>query len=126
MILACIHTGQTANKGWGVFTSEHIEADTIIELSPVILMSGDERALIDQTRLYNYIFEWENNQCCMAMGLIPVYNHACPSNCEYFQDYENGTIYIKTVRAIEADEELTINYNGDWDNANEVWFEVAE
>lgn len=126
MILACIHTAQTANKGWGVFTSEQIEADTVIELSPVILMSKDERTLIDQTRLYNYIFEWEHNQCCMAMGLIPVYNHACPSNCEYFQDYESGTIYIKTVRDIEADEELTINYNGDWDNTNEVWFEVAE
>ena len=62
----------------------------------------------------------------MAMGLIPIYNHASPSNCEYFQDYEDKSIFIKTVRDIEAHEELTINYNGDWDNEKEVWFEVCE
>jgi SET domain-containing protein len=62
----------------------------------------------------------------MALGLIPVYNHACPSNCEYFQDYEEGIIYIKTVKAIQAGDELFINYNGDFDNEKPVWFPVSE
>ena len=74
--------------------------------------------------MYNYIFDWEHNAACMAMGNIPIYNHACPSNCEYFQDYENNTIYIKTVRTIKAMEELTINYQGDFDNKTPVWFEA--
>ena len=119
-----IFVAKTEHKGWGVFTKSNIAADTVVEISPVVVMTQDERKLIDQTILYNYIFEWDNEQCCMAMGLIPIYNHAYSSNCEYFQDYDEGTIFIKTVRDIKAGEELCINYNGDWDNNKEVWFEV--
>jgi SET domain-containing protein len=39
-------------------------------------------------------------------------------------DFEEETIFVKTVRAIEKGEELTINYNGDWDDETKVWFEV--
>lgn len=124
MILPCLYTGKTSKKGWGVFSSEAIPADTIIEISPVIVMTSEEKNLLDQTILFNYIFDWEADQCCMAMGLVPIYNHAYASNCEYFQDYQEGTIFIKTVRNIEASEELTINYNGDWNNEKKVWFEV--
>lgn len=61
----------------------------------------------------------------MAQGYISVYNHAQQSNCEHFMDYEQQTMSIKTIRDIEADEELTINYNGDWDNEEPVWFDLA-
>jgi len=118
---------QTAEKGRGVFTSEPISADTIIEISPVIVMTAEERLLLDKTLLHDYIFEWKPDGqalCCMAQGYISVYNHSYTSNCEYFMDYEEGTISIKTVREINEGEELTINYNGDWDDATPVWFDV--
>lgn len=126
MIAESLYTKLTENKGWGVFTDKLLHTDMIIEISPVIIMSSAEKKLLDQTALYNYIFDWEGDQCCMAMGLIPVYNHAAPSNCEYFQDYKNGEIFVKTMRDIHAGEELTINYNGDWDNQKKVWFEPFE
>jgi uncharacterized protein len=124
MIASNIFTALTESKGWGVFTNKRIAKDTIVEISPVILLSANEKILIDKTVLYNYIFDWQLGQACMAMGNIPIYNHANPSNCEYFQDYENATIYIKTIRAIKANEELTINYQGDYNSAKEVWFEM--
>ena len=126
MIFKALYTAQTDLKGWGVFTDSAIDINTIIEISPVVILTSSEKELIDQTILYNYIFDWDQGNACMALGLVPVYNHAVPSNCEYFQDYENNTILIKTVRDIEANEELTINYNGDYDNEKEVWFEVAK
>jgi SET domain-containing protein len=126
MINPCLYTKKTEHKGWGVFTTESIPVDTLIEISPVIVMTKVEKEQLDQTTLYNYIFDWEEGQCCMAMGLIPVYNHSYQSNCEYFQDYEDCTIFIKTVRPIKANEELTINYNGDWNNEKEIWFEVKD
>jgi SET domain-containing protein len=124
MIHAGLYTLFTETKGWGVFTKEFIPADTVVELSPVIVMSKAEKKLLDKTTLYNYIFDWDEGKCCMAMGLIPVYNHDYRSNCEYYQDYEAHTIFIKTMRDILPGEELTINYNGDWDNDKKVWFEV--
>ncbi len=119
----------TDNKGRGVYTKTALQADEIIEVAPVIVMSGEERTLLDKTLLHDYIFEWQpegKQMCCMALGWVPVYNHAYNSNCEYFMEYDTDTIYIKTVRNIEAGEELTINYNGDWDDIQPVWFDVHQ
>lgn len=109
-----------------MYTSEDIAAGTLVEVSPVIVMTAEERKLLDQTRLHDYIFEWGENhdQCCMAMGYVPVYNHAFNSNCEYDMDYDAGLIRILAVRDILAGEELFINYNGNWDDQTPVWFEV--
>ena len=60
----------------------------------------------------------------MALGMIPIYNHSYKSNCEYFMDYDEETIMVKTVTDILPGEEVTINYSGDWDNAGKVWFDV--
>ena len=112
--------------GRGVFTSKLLKPKTIIEVAPVIVMSGDDRKFLDQTLLHDYIFEWGNKrqQCCMALGYIPLYNHSYRSNCEYEMSFRKQIITVKTVRAIQAGEELLINYNGDWDNDNRVWFDA--
>src|SRR4026209_1302581 len=109
MINPSLYINDTINKGRGVYTRENIPAKTIIEDSPVIVMTNEERVLLDQTLLHDYIFEWgpEKKNCCMALGYIAVYNHSYTSNCEYFMDFELETIQVKTVRAIEAGEELT-------------------
>lgn len=124
MIFSCLYTKKTELRGWGVFTHKSLEAGEVIEVSPVVVMSADDRVMLDQTMLYNYIFEWEEGKCCLGMGYISVYNHSYQSNCEYFQDYEDDTILIRTTRAIQADEELFINYNGDWDCRKPIWFEA--
>jgi len=126
MIMPFLFIAPTGGMGRGVFTSENLETDSTIEVSPVIVMSSDERKLIDQTLLHDYIFEWgdDHQQCCMAMGYVPVYNHSYASNCEYEMDFEQETITIKTVRFIKAGEELFINYNGTWNDKKPLWFEA--
>jgi uncharacterized protein len=126
MLKPYLHLAKTALKGKGVFTNEKISAGTVIEISPVIVMSNQDRIHLDKTLLHNYIFEWgkDKDQCCMALGFIPMYNHSYKSNCEYFMDFEEETIFVKTVIAIEKGEELTINYNGDWSDEKKIWFDV--
>jgi hypothetical protein len=126
MIHHSLYIELTEKKGKGVYTADAIPEGVVIELSPVIVMKKEDRIHLDHTLLHDYIFEWgaEKDKCCMALGFIPIYNHSYKSNCEYFMDFEEETIFVKTVRAIEKGEELTINYNGDWDNETKVWFEV--
>jgi SET domain-containing protein len=127
MIISSLYTGETASKGRGVFTKTALKADTVIETSPVIVMSAEDRKLLDKTLLHDYIFEWQPQgaeMCCMALGWVPLYNHSYSSNCEYFMNYDDQTMYIQTVRDIKAGEELTINYNGDFDDDKKVWFDV--
>jgi uncharacterized protein len=116
----------TSEKGRGVFTTERIPAKTIIEIAPVIVLQKQDREHIDKTLLHDYIFEWgkEKDKCAMALGLIPIYNHSYKSNCEYYMDFDDDLMMIKTVRVIKKGEELTINYNGDWDDSKKVWFDV--
>jgi SET domain-containing protein len=126
MIHQSLYIELTEKKGKGVFTAENIPEGFVIELSPVIVMEKEDRIHLDKTLLHDYIFEWGANKdkCCMALGFIPIYNHSYKSNCEYFMDFDEETIFVKTVRDIEKGEELTINYNGDWDDETKVWFEV--
>ncbi|HEV3413715.1 MAG TPA: SET domain-containing protein [Puia sp.] len=125
MILPCLYVAPTEDMGRGVFTSEDIARDTVIEVSPVIVMTGAERKLLDQTLLHDYIFEWgpDRKQCCMALGYVPLYNHSYRSNCEYEMDFGERVISVRAVRRIAAGEEVTINYNGDWNNVKPVWFD---
>jgi len=126
MILPFLFIGPTSSMGRGVFTSEDIEAGTILEMSPVIIMNKEERELLDQTTLHDYIFEWgsKKDQCCMALGYIPMYNHSYRSNCEYEMDYMEDRINIKAIHFIKAGEELFINYNGDWNDSTPLWFDA--
>ena len=126
MLKDCIFIDNAKEKGRGVFANQFIAADTLIEIAPVIIMPKEDRIHIDKTVLHDYIFEWgtDGAKCCMALGYIPIYNHSYTSNCIYIMDYEECTIIIKTVRDIKAGEELTINYNGDWNDDTKVWFDV--
>ena len=126
MILPFLFIAPTKTMGRGVFTNEDIEAGTMVEISPVVVMSDEERKLLDQTLLHDYIFEWGFNseQCCMAMGYVPVYNHSYQSNCEYEMDFVNSLMGVKAVRFIKAGEELFINYNGDWNDTTPLWFDA--
>ncbi|MEO6289345.1 MAG: SET domain-containing protein [Ginsengibacter sp.] len=128
MIKQYLYLNKVYPKGRGVFTKESIPANTVIEIAPVIVMTSEDRKLLDKTLLHDYIFEWgeDKNKCCMALGLVSMYNHHYKSNCEYFMDFENEVMEIKTVKSVGRGEELTINYNGDWNDEKKVWFNTSE
>lgn len=127
MIKSYLSIRKASSKGRGVFAAQKIPSGTTIEESPVIVMENADRILLDQTLLHDYIFEWgeDKKQCCMALGYVALFNHSYESNCEYVMDYDSQTIRILTMRDIQRNEELTINYNGDWDNEEKVWFDTA-
>ena len=126
MILPSLYIAETELMGRGVFTSADIDEGTVVEESPVIVMSKGERKLLDQTLLHDYIFEWgeKKDECCVALGYIAVYNHSYRSNCEYEMDFNREMIIIRTVHFIRAGEELFINYNGNWNDSKSVWFDA--
>ncbi len=124
MILPVLYISDSTEKGRGVFTSADIPANTTIEISPVIVLDKTDRKIIDQTKLYYYIFEWGKNKKKGALGLgyVSMYNHSYNANCEYEMDYDTETISIKTIKKINTGEELFINYNATPDDASPVWF----
>jgi len=124
MILPWINIDISNKKGKGVFTSKAIPAHTVIEISPVIVLSAKERKLIEQTRLYKYVFEWgeRKKQRCIALGYISMYNHSYEANCEYEMDYQTELMTIRSVKEIAKGEELSTNYNGVWNDRTPIVF----
>lgn len=121
-----IYVTGALKRGRGVFTAEYIPKGILIEVAPVIIMSNEQRILLDQTLLHDYIFEWGRNkkQCCLALGYISIYNHSYHSNCEYEMNFSKEIITVKSVQDIQAGDELLINYNGVYNNSKPVWFDV--
>ena len=127
MVLNCLFVAETEKMGKGVFTKTSIDADEIIEIADVIVMSAEDKIFLNKTKLRDYIFDWgpQHDQAAMALGNVPIYNHSSKANCDYTMDFELNVIIIKTVREIATGEELFINYVGNWNEDKQVWFETA-
>jgi hypothetical protein len=115
----------SAVKGNGIFTIQDIEADTLLEISPVIVLSEDDTALIHKTRLHDYYFSWDDDQKKSAIGLgyISIYNHSKDPNCYHECDFDKNTISIYSNQAVKAGEELSIDYN--MGENKPLWFNVS-
>jgi SET domain-containing protein len=126
MILPILVIAPSDKRGRGVFTTKNIAAKTTIEISPVLVLSEKDRAIVEKTRLFDYIFEWGNRhkKACIALGYISLYNHAYDANCEYEMDFDTELMTITTVREVKKGEELYINYNAVADDATAIWFDV--
>lgn len=111
--------------GRGVFTAAPIPEGSLIEICPVIVLPEEDLPIIHSTRLHDYYFLWGDDQlrCAIALGFGSLYNHAFDPNAIYMPEFEEGVISFHSLRDIEAGEEITVNYNGDPEDVNAVWFD---
>ena len=127
MLLPNLVIAPSENRGRGVFTTRNIPANTVIEISPVIELSPNDRKQIEGTKLFYYIFEWgkSKRKAAMALGYISMYNHSFEPNCEYEMDYENGNMTVRTIKQVKKGEELFFNYNGVPEDKSPLWFKTS-
>lgn len=124
--IPCIYFGPSPIGGRGVFTSETIETDTLIEICPVIVCNEGDLEKIHATRLHDYYFLWgeAETNCAIALGFGSLYNHSNTPNARYLVDEQEALMEIWTIRDIQAGEELTVSYHGDPDHKGPpLWFE---
>lgn len=126
MVLPFLFIAPSEKGGRGVFADSDIKRGTIIEISPVLVLSGTERKIAEATRLYNYIFTWgkSKKQGALGLGYLSIYNHDYNANCNYEMDFVYETMTITTVKNIKKGDELYINYNGEPNNTNKIWFDA--
>ena len=126
MILPFLTIASSTNRGRGVFTSESISKGTVIEIAPVIVMNAIDRQHLEQTLLYDYIFEWgdDHKSAAVALGYVSIYNHHNEPNCAYQMDFDHQTITITTLVDVAPGNELFINYmNAEGASTEPVWFD---
>ena len=116
-------------KGKGVVAKKFIKKGTLVEKGHIILLSNKDYDKIQDTILYQYVFEWDDPdrpefQNALALSCCQFFNHSYKPNLEYLYDYENQIIEYTTIRDVSKGEELTVNYNGHVDDTSPVWFNV--
>ena len=91
----------------GVFASEDLDFNVLIEESPLLLI---EESNLDGI-LVDYVF-LKNNNYWLVLGYASIYNHSDNPNCKIILHTEKKIAHIVTLRKIKKGEELFFNYGG--------------
>jgi SET domain-containing protein len=120
-----IYVKKIPGKGRGVFASRPISKGDVIERVPVLLIPVEE-IYTDKvsTTLADYVFNWGNGEVAIALGYGSIYNHSYRPNATYQAKGRRSQVY-SALRDIEADEEITVNYNGSPKNKAALWFDAV-
>jgi SET domain-containing protein len=117
-----VFVGRSPLHGVGVFAGRAFEAEEVIEVCPVLVVPAAEVGHLEQTSLYGYYFHWDEDGAGLALGYGSLYNHSWVPTARYEHDYDAGTVVYIALGPIRAGDEVTINYTGDPDGRDELWF----
>ncbi len=108
-------------KGRGVAAAQDIKKGDLIERAPVLIVPHKDRAAVDPTVIFTYVFMWEKGtveqdlykhegRAAIALGFSSLLNHSYTPNADFHRHIEELTLDIVALRDIEAGEEITIDY----------------
>lgn len=110
----------------GVFAKQDISKGTLIHQAPVISYPNKEHVHIEKTILADYAFEYGKNHTAILLGYGMLFNHSYTPNATYEISFDNDSFDFYAYKDIKAGEEILINYNGDVDNKDILWFNNGE
>ena len=113
-------------RGRCVFARRKIAAGELIELAPVIVIPKKQWPSVKKTILEDYAFDWGRNDelSVIALGYVSIYAHSYSPNAKLEQLTNEQIMEVTALKAIEPGQEITINYNGDPGNRDDLWFKV--
>jgi SET domain-containing protein len=106
----------------GVFATRDIVKGELIHEAPVIPYPNDQHEFIEQTVLDDYVFEYGINHTAVVLGYGMLFNHSYEPNATYDINFSNHTFNYYAYTGIKAGEEILINYNGEVDDNDPLWF----
>lgn len=110
----------------GVFATRDIKKGELIHEAPVIAYPNAEHQHIEKTLLADYAFEYGKNHTAILLGYGMLFNHSYQPNATYDINFDNHTFDFFAYKDIKAGEEILINYNGDVDDNDPLWFNKSE
>lgn len=104
----------SSRKGRGVFASNEIAANELIEVCHVVVLP---HAHTKNSPLDRYVFWWSEDERAIALGVLTLMNHSPEPNTDFEPDTEQQVIRVFAACDIAAGTELLIDYGC------ELWFE---
>ncbi|WP_174733354.1 SET domain-containing protein [Mesobacillus harenae] len=110
----------------GVFATENIKKGDLIHKAPVLSYPNEQHVHIEKTALDDYAFEYGKNHSAILLGYGMLFNHSYTPNATYDINFDEHTFDFYAYTDIKAGEEILINYNGDVDDNDPLWFNKDE
>lgn len=112
--------------GRGIFATRTIQKGVLIHEAPVIVCPNDEYRKLQKTVLRNYYFNWGENydHVAIALGYGSLFNHSYTPNAVFENNLKKETVDFFALKKIKAGEEILVNYNGDPNDKEALWFDV--
>ena len=110
----------------GVFATQDISIGDLIHEAPVIPFPNEEHEFIEKTILADYVFQYGANHTAILLGYGSLFNHSYTPNASYEINFEKHTVDFYAYKKINAGDEILINYNGDVDCDDPLWFTEPE
>ena len=110
----------------GVFAKRDFKKGELLHEAPVISYPNDQHQHIEKTLLADYAFEYGINHTAILLGYGMLFNHSYEPNATYEINFKNHTFDFFAYKDIKAGEEIFINYNGDEDDMEPLWFNQDE
>ncbi|MFC5734690.1 SET domain-containing protein [Cytobacillus gottheilii] len=106
----------------GVFATRDIQKGELLHAAPVIAYPNDQHQHIEKTLLADYAFEYGKNHSAILLGYGMLFNHSYEPNTFYEINFEGHTFDFYAYTDIKKGDEILINYNGDVDDKDPLWF----
>lgn len=110
----------------GVFATQNIKKGELLHQAPVIAYPNEQHEHIEKTLLADYAFEYGIGRTAILLGYGMLFNHSYTPNATYEINFDNETFDFFAYKDIEAGEEILINYNGDEEDQELLWFDRDE
>lgn len=106
----------------GVFATQDIEKGTLIHVAPVISYLNEDHVHIEKTILADYAYSYGANHSAILLGYGSLFNHSYTPNASFELNFDNQTVEFYAHTDIKAGEEVLMNYNGEVDCNDPLWF----
>ena len=119
-----VSMGALEKRGRAMFASRNFLKGELIERAPVIPINEKQWPNAEKTILSDYAFDWgkDDEHAAIALGYASIYNHSYSPNAQLEELLDELMMEVVAIRDIQPGEEITINYNGDPESQDPLWF----
>lgn len=107
----------------GVFATQDIKKGELLHQAPVLAYPNEQHEHIEKTLLADYAFEYGIGRTAILLGYGMLFNHSYTPNATYEINFDNETFDFFAYKDISAGDEILINYNGDEEDQELLWFD---
>ena len=122
-----ISQSEIPNAERGVFARVDIKKGEVIETCPIIEVSKDDTAKLNESLLVTYFFYFGKNKerLAITLGFGSIYNHSYKPNATFKIRAKERLNDFIAIRDIKKDEEITFDYkHGNAKDGQPLWFEA--